>query len=254
MVPQDSRRVGLSAEGSGLRGQGFWHLYVLLSVLAVMWLWLAVAGVDSTWVGVVSGVVAGVLSGCVARVVACRLCRSGSALGVVRVVVYICVTGVAGSAVVVGHGHVLRLMYLIAIVVVAVAVFVDAAEHRLPDLATVPLMAIGVLVLPWLSGVSWWQPVAGAVVAGVWALVVALVADQGLGDVKLSAGLGAWLAALSWSVLAVGMLAGQVFTAVVLSVRWVRVRRRGQGFGQWPLGPALAVGALVGMIVQVVQQ
>ena len=73
----------------------------------------------------------------------------------------------------------------------------------------------GVLGLPWLAHpVSGWAlaaPLLGAVVSGLIGLLNAVLADQGLGDVKLAAVIGAWMAHLGLAPWVAGVLIGPLF-------------------------------------------
>ena len=81
---------------------------------------------------------------------------------------------------------------------VLVAALVDVTERRIPNRVTYPLIAIGVLALPWLiqpvTGWAFLAPLLGAAASAVIGLLNALLADQGLGDVKLAVAVGAWMA------------------------------------------------------------
>jgi len=163
----------------------------------------------------------------------------------------------AGAAVSHIHSWPVLLLYSGFLAAVLVAVTVDVAEQRIPDRITYPLLAVGVLVLPVLSDHTLWGwigPVVGGAAAGLWALVTALVADQGLGDVKLAAVIGAWMAHLGLLPWAVGLLGGQI--AVVVLVAAVRVRRHRQHRSDpqldrnahTALGPALAAGSVLALL------
>jgi len=68
------------------------------------------------------------------------------------------------------------------------AAVVDVVERRIPNRITYPLIAVGVLGLPWLTQpVTRWAllaPLLGATASGAVGLLNAVMADQGLGDVK----------------------------------------------------------------------
>lgn len=133
---------------------------------------------------------------------------------------------------------------------VITAVLVDAIEHRLPNVFTVPLVAAG---LPILTAVSWFtgwgsplRAVLGLLLFGGWMLIVALT-GAGAGDVKLAAGVGMWLAWVSWWAFAAGVAVALIGMAVTdLTNRHLR------GRPQSPLGPAIGLGMLVGFAVTVV--
>ena len=132
------------------------------------------------------------------------------------------------------------------------AVLIDAAVQRLPDLLTWPCLA-GVITLSlaqsaatgsFATGVR--TIAAGAAVAGAF-LILALLADVGIGDVKLAASLGVVLGYVSWHAVAAGIaaafcIAGLQATAMLL------VRQRGIST-RMPLGPALLAGGFLVLVL-----
>ena len=68
-----------------------------------------------------------------------------------------------------------------------------------------------------------------------------------MGDIKLCAGLGVWLAGLSWTALYVGVLADQVLLLVTGGI--IRARHPGQPHREFPAGPALVAGAILGVLL-----
>jgi leader peptidase (prepilin peptidase)/N-methyltransferase len=127
------------------------------------------------------------------------------------------------------------------------AVLVDAAVQRLPDVLTWPCLA-GAAALCCGQAAADGSPstvvrtvLAGAAVAGFF-LLLALIADAGLGDVKLAAGIAVVLGYLSWSAVLAGVAAGfalaGIGAAVAIAARGVRPSAR------VALGPPLLAGAL----------
>ena len=123
-----------------------------------------------------------------------------------------------------------------------VAALVDAVERRIPNRITYPLLAIGVLGLPWLTyPVTGWAllaPLAGAIASGFIGLLNAVLADQGLGDVKLAAVIGAWMAHLGLVPWITGMLLGQLLMIAAIGGNQLRRRWAGLPRDYTPLGPA----------------
>jgi leader peptidase (prepilin peptidase)/N-methyltransferase len=89
----------------------------------------------------------------------------------------------------------------------------------------------------------------GGAILFLFYLVLALVhpAGMGLGDVKLSALLGALLAYISWSALIVGALAGFLLAALV-GIAMIASRRGGLKTAI-PFGPFMIVGTMLGILV-----
>lgn len=182
------------------------------------------------------------------------LCRRTPELVDRRVLIVLVILGAAAGVIVAAHAPnpLARSAYGLFAALVAAAAAVDFAEMRLPDVLTLPLIGAAVVVLPWLGSLQGWdhaRPLLGVLIGGGWAMVVAVVADQSLGDVKLAAGIGGWLAWSSWTALAAGILAGQILVALVVGVRLVARRRAGLAATDTPLGPALAAGAVVALLV-----
>ncbi len=133
----------------------------------------------------------------------------------------------------------------------ALLVVVDLAVLRLPDVIVGPLYLVllgGLTVAAAVSG-SWGdlgRAVLGLVVLGLvyLGLALAVPSDLGLGDVKLSGVLGAFLGWLGWSQLVLGGLAAFVVSAVVALVLVV-VRRAGRR-SEFPFGPCMVLGAVIG--------
>lgn len=146
------------------------------------------------------------------------------------------------------------LLFLMA-VSIALAL-IDLDVHRLPDVIVLPSAGVGLLLLALASwdpgGTSDWWALVRAVLGGlglfVFYLVVALVypGGMGLGDVKLAAVLGLYLAWFGWPTLAVG-----AFAAFLLGGGWAigllvaRRARKGSGI---PFGPWMLLGAWVGIV------
>lgn len=140
-------------------------------------------------------------------------------------------------------------IYAITLIAILAAAAVDAAEQRLPNTLTI---GSGVLAMAGLTAVSIvtgagspWRALAGGAIFGGWILLGALVVRDGygLGDVKLAAACGILAGWLSWTALAVAILATQVSITLVLLYARSRGRQRAA------LGPAFVLGALVSVLL-----
>jgi leader peptidase (prepilin peptidase)/N-methyltransferase len=131
-------------------------------------------------------------------------------------------------------------------------VLVDAAIQRLPDTLTWPCLA-GVAALCCGQAAVAGEPstgvrtvLAGAAVAGFF-LLLALVADAGLGDVKFAASLGVVLGYVSWSVVLAGLAAGLVLAGLCAAAG---IAARGTGrSARIALGPPLLAGAFLTLVL-----
>jgi leader peptidase (prepilin peptidase)/N-methyltransferase len=141
---------------------------------------------------------------------------------------------------------------LLAVVLGVVLALIDARCRRLPD-PVVGVLAVSVGVPLIVGAVVVGEPgrvgrgMLAAALVGLAYLAVALLPGNGLGlgDVKLAAVLAFVLGFLGWPAVAVGTVAphlinGPVVVALLLSGR---LRRR----SAVPFGPALLVGALIGI-------
>ena len=155
----------------------------------------------------------------------------------------------AGAAVATLTGPIIITAYAVFAFAVLTAAAVDVVERRIPNRITYPLLAIGVLGLPWLtSPITGWTllaPVTGAVVSGCIGLLNAVFADQGLGDVKLATVSGAWMAHLGLLPWITGLMLGQILMIAAISGNQLRRRWAGLPRDHTPLAPSLAGGAIL---------
>ncbi len=128
---------------------------------------------------------------------------------------------------------------------------IDAEHFLLPDKITLPGIAVGLLLSPWLEWSGWRSALIGALLGG--GMLLALAAGwywlrgeegMGLGDVKMLAMLGAFL---GWK----GMLVALFFASVAGSVVGLAVIASGRGGmkSKLPFGTFLALGAVVALFV-----
>ena len=79
------------------------------------------------------------------------------------------------------------------------------------------------------------------------------MADQGLGDVKLAAAVGAWMAHLGIVPWVAGVLITQLLMILAVGTNQLRRRRADLPPDFTPLGPSLAGGAILAVAVAGVQ-
>ena len=103
--------------------------------------------------------------------------------------------------------------------------------------------------MPWLAqpttGSALLAPLLGLAVSGVIGLLNAVLADEGLGDVKLAVAVGAWMAHLGLLAWVAGVLVGQLLMICAVASSQIRRRRADLPPDYTPLGPSLAGGAVL---------
>ncbi len=153
----------------------------------------------------------------------------------------------------IGPDPALPAFLLFAWLLVVVAV-IDARTQRIPNRLTytlTPALVVLLVAAALLSGdpVVALRVLLGGLAAFAAMLALALIAPRGMGmgDVKLSAFIGAGLGYLGWGHVLLGMMAAYLLgglTAIALIVLGIRGRKE-----KMPFGPYLAVGALVSLLV-----
>lgn len=179
-----------------------------------------------------------------------RIAESGSAWITRGAHVGLAAAGGAGAAVL-ARGWVELAAFAVLAVGCALLVAIDLAVFRLPDVIVGPMYPAFFVLLALASVVSGdWGALGRAVAAGLALLVgyFALAwinpAGLGLGDVKLSGLLGAFLGWLGWPAVLAGTLAAFVINAAVALVL-LAARRVGAKSGI-AFGPAMVIGAAAG--------
>jgi leader peptidase (prepilin peptidase)/N-methyltransferase len=144
--------------------------------------------------------------------------------------------------------------YLFFVAVAIVLTVIDLRHHLLPNAVVLPALGIGLVLLSVAAaGEGTWgallRSVLGALVLFVLYLVLALISPAGLGmgDVKLAAALGLFLAYQGWGALFVGAVLASVIGALVGLA--VLASRRGGLRSDVPFGPSMLAGALLAVVV-----
>ncbi|WP_324768495.1 A24 family peptidase [Streptomyces kunmingensis] len=131
---------------------------------------------------------------------------------------------------------------------------VDARVHRLPDVLTLPLAAVTLLllglasVMPAARG-SWLGACSGSVGLAAVFLVIFLLSPRamGFGDVKLALTVGGALGWYGWRVMLLGVFAVYVIAAAHGTI--LVACRKATGTTALPFGPPLLLGALLGVTI-----
>lgn len=124
--------------------------------------------------------------------------------------------------------------------------FIDLDHKILPDILTLPGIALGWLIAFLPGGITWYDSLIGLVAGGGSLYLVATIYERitgreglGGGDIKLLAMIGAWM---GWASLPLIVLMASLSGAVIGSVF---ILSGGKGARtQIPFGPFLSMGAL----------
>ena len=132
-------------------------------------------------------------------------------------------------------------------VVALAAAWIDLDVRRIPNVltggGTLAVLAAAVAVGPWSSAAR--ALAAGGILLTAFGLL-ALVSSTGGGDVKFAAVVGVVLGFESWRTVLVGVMAGLLLAGCIAAVLVLRGRSRDRHLA---LGPPLAAGALVALVV-----
>ena len=156
---------------------------------------------------------------------------------------------VAAVAVRFGLSPVLPAFCYLAVVGVPLA-FIDARQHRLPDVVTLPsypvsllLLGVAALFVPGGPGRFVHALIGMAAAVAFFALLLLLSPTGiGLGDVKLAGPLGAYLGWLGAAAFVTGLMAAWLLAA--LTAVGLLVTRRATRKSEIPFGPFLVAGTL----------
>ncbi|MFJ8021331.1 prepilin peptidase [Streptomyces sp. NPDC096311] len=159
----------------------------------------------------------------------------------------------AGLALATGARPELAVWLLLAPLGVLLAV-VDFRVQRLPDVLTLPLAGLALVLLGVMALVpehagQWPAALFGSLVLGGAYFLLFLVNPNGMGfgDVKLALGIGAVLGWYGWGTLVLGTFAGFLFGGLY-GLGLVLMRRAGRKTSI-PFGPFLIAGAYVGLLI-----
>ena len=158
--------------------------------------------------------------------------------------------GGAGAAVL-ADGWVELVTFAVLALACALLLVIDLAAYRLPDIIVGPMYPVLFLGLAIAAAVSGdWARLGRAatamLVVTVVYFVLAYVAPSGLGlgDVKLSGLLGAFLGWLGWSQTLLGLLAGFALSALTASI--LLLATRATRHSEFPFGPWMIAGSVLG--------
>lgn len=124
--------------------------------------------------------------------------------------------------------------------ILIIVTMIDIEFRIIPNVLILPALVIGLLINIFLVKEVWWKPLAFSAGSFVFMLIIHLIYPKGmgLGDVKFSAVLGAFLSQAVVVGLFIGFLFGSLFGLVMIIVKKRRLKQT------IPFGPFLSLGSL----------
>lgn len=179
----------------------------------------------------------------------CRHCKEPISF---RYVVVEALTAAAAVSMVLVHGVTLQALALFVFLAALIVVtFIDIDHRIIPNVISLPGIAVGIAVMPWVTELDWWPQMRtrliGAAVGGGFLLATALLYElirkregMGMGDVKLLAMIGGWLGLKSiFFVVFVSTLIGSL-----VGIGIMVFQKKGMN-ASLPFGPYLSIGAVL---------
>lgn len=120
--------------------------------------------------------------------------------------------------------------------------FIDIEKRIIPNVIVLPLTVIGLALSIIMDIGKWWMPLAFAAGTFAFMFIINLIYPQGMGmgDVKLSLMIGAFLVKSSIPALFIGFLTGSLFGLGVVIVR-KKLRQT------IPFGPFISLGSIIAL-------
>jgi len=126
-------------------------------------------------------------------------------------------------------------------VLIAVS-FIDIDLRIIPNVIVIPFTVVGLALNIYLNPIKWWMPLAFSAGAFTFMLIINLIYPKGMGmgDVKLSLMVGAFLVKSVIAGLFLGFLVGAIFGIVVI-IKKRKMRRT------IPFGPFISIGSITAL-------
>jgi len=126
--------------------------------------------------------------------------------------------------------------------VLIVVSFIDIDLKIIPNVIVIPFTVVGLALNIYLNPVKWWMPLAFAAGAFTFMLIINLIYPKGMGmgDVKLSLMVGAFLVKSVIAGLFLGFLVGAIFGVAVI----IKKRKMRQTI---PFGPFISIGSIIAL-------
>ena len=139
----------------------------------------------------------------------------------------------------------LSIQTVIGIIFVSVLIsvsFIDIDLRIIPNVIVIPFTIVGLALNIYLNPIKWWMPLAYSAGAFTFMLIINLIYPKGMGmgDVKLSLMVGAFLVKSVIAGLFLGFLAGAIFGIAVI----IKKRKMRQTI---PFGPFISIGSIIAL-------
>ncbi len=130
---------------------------------------------------------------------------------------------------------------LFSSVLIAVS-FIDIDLRIIPNVIVIPFTVVGLALNIYLNPLKWWMPLAFSAGAFTFMLIINLIYPKGMGmgDVKLSLMVGAFLVKSVIAGLFLGFLVGAIFGVAVI----IKKRKMRQTI---PFGPFISIGSIIAL-------
>lgn len=127
--------------------------------------------------------------------------------------------------------------------VLIVISFIDIDFRIIPNLIVLPFTLIGLALNIFFKSSIWWMPLAFSLGAFLFMLIIHLIYPKGMGmgDVKLSLMVGAFLVRNVVTALFLGFLAGLIYGLSLIAVKKGKLKQA------IPFGPFISIGSIVAL-------
>jgi len=121
--------------------------------------------------------------------------------------------------------------------------FIDINFRIIPNAIVLPFTVLGLAVNIISNISSWWMPLVFSIGAFLFMLIIHLIypAGMGMGDVKLSLMIGAFLVKNVVAALFLGFLAGSIFGLIFIAAKKKKLKQT------MPFGPFISIGSVIAL-------
>ncbi len=171
----------------------------------------------------------------------CRYCKNK--IPVTNLLIEI-ITGILFTANYILFGLTVRtLVGIILCSVLIVISFIDIEFKIIPNVIVLPFALVGLITNIVFDLRNWWMPLAFSVGAFLFMLIIHLIYPRGMGmgDIKLSLMIGAFLVKNVIAALFLGFLAGSIYGLSLLALKGRKLKQA------IPFGPFISLGSVISL-------